>query len=73
MEKKMETTMMGYVGTTIRIHSFFPSQPKVILARVFLHHPPLGTALARHRKPKRWIPRALWGLGHINNDMNRED
>ena len=22
MEKKMETTIMGYIGTTIRIHSF---------------------------------------------------
>ena len=29
MEKKMEATVMGYVGTTIRIHSFIPSQPKV--------------------------------------------
>ena len=25
MEKKMETTIMGYIGTTIRIHSFIPS------------------------------------------------
>ena len=24
MEKKMETTIMGYIGTTIRIHSFIP-------------------------------------------------
>ena len=31
VEKKMETTVMGYVGTTIRIHSFFPSLPKVSL------------------------------------------
>ena len=23
MEKKMETTIMGYIGTTIRIHSIF--------------------------------------------------
>ena len=22
MEKKMETTIMGYIGTTIRVHSF---------------------------------------------------
>ena len=28
MEKKMETTMTGCVGTTIRIHSFIPSKPK---------------------------------------------
>ena len=28
MEKKMETTIMGYIGTTIRIHSFIPSSPK---------------------------------------------
>ena len=25
----METTIMGYMGTTTRIHSFIPSQPKV--------------------------------------------
>ena len=25
MEKKMDTTIMGYVGTTLRIHSFIPS------------------------------------------------
>ena len=25
----METTIMGYVGITIRIHSFLPSEPKV--------------------------------------------
>ena len=24
----METTTMGYIGTTIRIHSLIPSQPK---------------------------------------------
>ena len=28
MEKKMETTKQGYIGTTIRIHSFMPSSPK---------------------------------------------
>ena len=28
MEKKMETTIMGYKGTTIRIHSFIPSYSK---------------------------------------------
>ena len=27
MEKKMETTIMGYMGTTIRIHSFIPFNP----------------------------------------------
>ena len=31
MEKNMEATIMGYIGTTIRIHSFIPSQPKVRL------------------------------------------
>ena len=31
MEKKMETTTMGYIGTTIRIHSFMLSQPKASL------------------------------------------
>ena len=25
MEKKIETTTMGYIGTAIRIHSFIPS------------------------------------------------
>ena len=24
MEKKIETTIMGYIGSTIRIHSFIP-------------------------------------------------
>ena len=28
MEKTMEATIMGYLGTTIRIHSFIPSYPK---------------------------------------------
>ena len=28
MEKKMETIIMGYIGTTIRMHSFIPSYPK---------------------------------------------
>ena len=28
MEKKMDTTIMGYIGTIIRIHSFIPSQTK---------------------------------------------
>ena len=28
MEKRTETTIMGYIGITIRIHSFIPSQPK---------------------------------------------
>ena len=27
MDKKMETTIIGYAGTTIRIHSFLPSSP----------------------------------------------
>ena len=31
MEKKMESTIIGYIGTAIRIHSFNPSQPKVSL------------------------------------------
>ena len=29
MGKDMDTTMMGYIGTTIRIHSFIPSGPQV--------------------------------------------
>ena len=29
MKKKMESTIMRYIGTTIRIHSFSPSSPKV--------------------------------------------
>ena len=28
MEKEMETTFLGYTGTTIRIHSFIPRKPK---------------------------------------------
>ena len=28
----METTIMGYIGTTRRIHSFIPSSPKAALA-----------------------------------------
>ena len=27
MEKNIETTKMGFIGTTIRIHSCIPSQP----------------------------------------------
>ena len=30
MEKNTETTIMGYIRTTIRIHSSIPSQPKAI-------------------------------------------
>ena len=26
---EMETTIMGFIGTTVRIHSFIPSYPKV--------------------------------------------
>ena len=29
MEEKMGNTMVGYMGITIRIHSFIPSLPKV--------------------------------------------
>ena len=35
MEKTMETTTMGYIGTTLRIHSFIPSYPKVSSMRPF--------------------------------------
>ena len=28
MEKTMETTLMGYIGTTTKINSFIPSQLK---------------------------------------------
>ena len=31
MEKKMETTLMGHLGTTRRIRYFIPSWPKVSL------------------------------------------
>ena len=31
MEKKMESTIMGYIGTTISIHSCIPSQPTASL------------------------------------------
>ena len=29
MEKNMETTILGYIGITIRIRSFIPSRAKV--------------------------------------------
>ena len=29
MKKRMEITITGYLGTTTRIHSFVPNQPKV--------------------------------------------
>ena len=29
MAKNMESTIMGYIDITIRIHSFIPSLPKV--------------------------------------------
>ena len=28
MERKMDTTIVGYIGTTLRIYSFIPSYPK---------------------------------------------
>ena len=28
MEKEMETSIMGYIGTTVSVHSFIPSYPK---------------------------------------------
>ena len=28
MTKKMETIKMGYIGTTMKVHSFIPSLPK---------------------------------------------
>ena len=31
MEKTIESTRMGYRQTTVRIHSFIPSEPKVSL------------------------------------------
>ena len=31
MKKNLETTIMGCIGTTIRIHSFIPRQQKVSL------------------------------------------
>ena len=37
MEKKVETTLAGFVGTTIRIHSFIPNQrPEVQVPFQFL-------------------------------------
>ena len=29
MEKNIQTTIMGYIGITIKIHPFITSQPKV--------------------------------------------
>ena len=51
MEKKMETIIMGYVGTNIRIHSFILCSPK---ASVVGFHKPPGTCFVttpvRHRR-----------------------
>ena len=33
MEKKMESTIMGCIGTTTSIHSFTPSEPKALVVR----------------------------------------
>ena len=33
MEKKMATTIMGYIGTTTRIHSSIPGSPEVRLLK----------------------------------------
>ena len=30
MKTKMETSIMGYTGTTIRIHAFIPSLPPMV-------------------------------------------
>ena len=35
MEKNMETTIMGYIGTTVRIQTFIPRYPKVSKAKGF--------------------------------------
>ena len=42
MDKTMETTMMGYIKTTIRIHSFIPSCPMGKFFRHELEHVPLA-------------------------------
>ena len=58
--KRMETTVMGYVGTTRRIHSFIPSYPKASLSvprHVLLtqdgEDPSLAKTPARSRSPRR--------------------
>ena len=38
MEKNMETTTMGYIRTTVRIHSLIPSYPKVRFVQLLLRN-----------------------------------
>ena len=38
MDKNMETTILGYTGITIRIHSFIPSKPKVSIGKIRVLH-----------------------------------
>ena len=73
MEENMETTLMGYIGTTARIHSIIPSYPKASLrAQGFLCLASQGLPtslghpeICRHaiysiwRFPKQWV--AFWG------------
>ena len=33
MERNMETSRMGYIGTAIRIHSVIPDKPKAVLGQ----------------------------------------
>ena len=39
-EEKTETTIMDCIGTTVRIHSFIPSEPKVSLKLNLQHTSP---------------------------------
>ena len=60
MEKKMETTILGYRGTTLRIHSWIPSSSKVSLGLmgIFRDVPPGSSPDVPARIPKSKLPGA---------------
>ena len=48
MEERVDTTILGYIGTTRRIHSFSPSQPKARLSlRILVPEPACVSTFSR--------------------------
>ena len=63
MGQKMETTIMGYIGTTTWIHSFIPSYPKVSRSLLeALGMPKLERSKSQTPRKVRAIRTSWWGL-----------
>ena len=55
MEKKVDTTIMGYIGTTTKIYSFNPSQPKAKLSLcILVPEPPCVCTFSRSLTNSQW-------------------